>query len=193
MPDIALNSLSLLDADRSLLLIVDMQTRLTAAMSVDSARSMLDNTVKLLRAAELLNVPVLCTEQYPKGLGVSNQVIQDALPQGLAQCFEKTSFSCCGCDEFKQKLITCGRRQVVLVGQETHVCVLQTARDLLRLGMQVFVVEDAVCSRLEQHKFNALARMRQAGVGVTCYESVLFEWLRDAKHPHFKAISQLVR
>lgn len=186
------SSLGLLDADKSVLLVIDVQTRLLASMPTAAAQIMLDNSVKLLQAAKLLNIPTLLTEQYPKGLGPTAESIKLALAD-VAQRFEKTSFSCCGCDEFKQKLITSGRRQIVIVGQETHVCVLQTAMDLLRQGMQVFVVEDAVCSRQEAHKINALSRMQQAGIGIIAYESVLFEWLRDARHPHFKAISALVR
>lgn len=185
-------SLGLLDADKSVLLVIDIQTRLLANMPTTVAQIMLDNSVKLLQAAERLNIPTLLTEQYPKGLGPTTDDIKLALPDGV-QRFEKTSFSCCGCDEFKQKLITCGRRHVVIIGQETHVCVLQTAFDLLRQGLQVFVVEDAVCSCQEPHKINALSRMQQAGIGIITYESVLFEWLRDARHPHFKAISALVR
>lgn len=185
-------SLGLLDADKSVLLVIDIQTRLLAGMPAATAQIMLDNSVKLLQAAEQLNIPTLLTEQYPKGLGPTAEIIKLALPD-ITQQFEKTSFSCFGCDEFKQKLITCGRRQVVIVGQETHVCVLQTAFDLLRQGLQVFVVEDAVCTRQESHKINALSRMQQAGIGIITYESVLFEWLRDARHPHFKAISALVR
>ena len=182
----------LLDAAKSVLVMVDMQQRLLSAMQSSAAQLMLDNSIKLVQAAKCLNVPILLTEQYPKGLGSTVDDISHVLPEA-ALCFEKTAFSCCGCDEFKQKLITSGRRQVVLVGQETHVCVLQTAVELFQQGFQVFVVEDAVCSRLEQHKVNAIERMRQLGVNVTCYESVLFEWIRDAKHANFKTISALVR
>ena len=186
------NSMNLLDVDKSVLLLIDIQTRLFSAMPPPVAQVMQDNSIKLLQAAEWLSIPILLTEQYPKGLGPTIEEIKLALPT-KAQRFEKTAFSCCGCADFKQKLITSGRRQVVITGQETHVCVLQTAMDLLRQGMQVFVVEDAVCSRQELPKNNALSRMRQAGIEIVCYESVLFEWLRDAKHPHFKAISALVR
>ena len=85
------------------------------------------------------------------------------------------------------------RNQIILAGMEAHVCVLQTALDLHATGMQVFVVEDAVCSRRMRNKTNALARLRQAGVIVTNAESLLFEWLRDARHEHFKKISELIR
>ncbi|QPK63853.1 hydrolase [Methylomonas sp. LL1] len=186
------NRPGLLKVDRSLLLVVDMQTRLLSVMPTVSANSMLNTAVKLLTAAALLNVPVLVTEQYPKGLGPTSDMIGGVLPED-AQSFEKTAFSCCGSDNFRQALAASGRRQVVVVGQETHVCVLQTAFELLQQGYQVFVVEDAVCSRLDQHKANALQRMQQFGVSIVCHESVLFEWLRDAKHTDFKAISALVR
>ena len=190
MADTLSSPAGLLDIEHSLLLIVDMQTRLLAAMP--DGQGMLDNSAKLLAAAGLLNVPVLLTEQYPKGLGPTAEIIAGALSE-TSQCFAKTAFSCYGSDGFKQALIASGRRQVVIVGLETHVCVLQTAFELFQQGFQVFVVEDAVCSRLEQHKTNALHRMRQIGISITCLESVLFEWLRDAKHADFKTISALVR
>lgn len=192
MADTVKSHTGLLDVEKSLLLIVDMQARLTAVMQPEHAKSMLENSVKLLTAAGLLNVPISLTEQYPKGLGATADIITNALPDS-ALCFEKTGFSCCGSDAFRQALVASGRRQVIIVGQETHVCVLQTAFDLVQLGFQVFVVEDAVCSRLEQHKTNALQRMQQYGISITCHESVLFEWLRDAKHAQFKAISALLR
>lgn len=192
MAEVASSQTGLLQVERSLLLIVDMQSRLLDAMPAVDAQGMLDNSIRLLRAAALLDVPMLLTEQYPKGLGHTAETVAQALP-GAARCFEKTAFSCCGSAEFNQALHAGGKRQVVIAGQESHVCVLQTAFDLLQKGFEVFVVEDAVCSRSEQHKRNALRRMRQAGVDIVCHESVLFEWLRDARHPHFKMISALLR
>ncbi len=182
----------LLVSDDSALVVVDIQGKLLSAMPAAETEAMLANTGKLLVAAGLLSVPVLVTEQYPKGLGPTAEVIAAQLPN-TSQCFEKTAFSCCGCDEFNQVLTASRRRQVVLVGQESHVCVLQTAVDLQNRGFYVHVVEDAVCSRADNHKQNALRRLRHLGVAVTNHESVLFEWLRDAKHSHFKAISALLR
>ena len=86
-----------------------------------------------------------------------------------------------------------GRKQVVVVGQEAHVCVLQTAVELTQAGYAVFVAEDSVCSRKQEHRFFALERMREADVTISNYESVLFEWLRDSRHPNFKELSQLIR
>jgi nicotinamidase-related amidase len=105
----------------------------------------------------------------------------------------KTSFSCCEAPGFLGTLDRERRPQVVLCGMEGHVCVLQTALELHELGWQVFVVEDAVCSRSPVHQGNALERMRQAGVIATNTESVLFEWLRDASHSQFRAVSALVK
>lgn len=192
MADAANKRAGLLDVEQSLLLIVDMQSRLLEAMPPAEAQAMLDHSGRLLKAAALLDVPVLLTEQYPKGLGHTAEIVKQVLPDA-AQCFEKTAFSCCGSAEFNQALRVGSKNQVIIAGQETHVCVLQTAFDLLRQGFEVFVVEDAVCSRAIQHKQNALRRMHQAGVGIVNHESVLFEWLRDARHPQFKMISALVR
>lgn len=185
-------SSALLVREDSVLVIIDMQTKLLAAMQPASAQAMLENTSKLIAAASLLKQPVLLTEQYPKGLGASAQDIVDKLPD-TAQRFEKTAFSCCGCAEFNQALLASGRRQAVIVGQEAHVCVLQTAIDLHDQGFSVHVVEDAVCSRQDSLKQNALLRLRQLEITVTNHESVLFEWLRDARHNDFKAISTLLR
>ncbi len=107
--------------------------------------------------------------------------------------FSKNGFSCCAAEGFNGTLAALGRKQVVLAGQETHVCVLQTALELQHLGYQVHVLADAVCSRRAEHKAFALQRMQQQGVTLTCHESALFEWLRDARHERFKTISSLLR
>jgi nicotinamidase-related amidase len=192
MPDAGNATMGLLDVNDSLLLVVDMQSRLLAAMKPLLAKTALENSVKLLTAADLLKVPVLLTEQYPKGLGDTTEAINAALP-AFTQRFEKTAFSCCGNAAFNQALLASGCKQIIFIGQEAHVCVLQTAIELMAQGFQVYVVEDAVLSRHEQHKANALQRLQALGIAVTNHESVLFEWLRDAKHAQFKAISALVR
>ncbi|MBS3964328.1 MAG: isochorismatase family protein [Methylomonas sp.] len=182
----------LLSAEQSLLLVIDVQTRLLSAMADSDAQEVTANTVKLLAAAETLAIPVLLTEQYPQGLGASHADIAHAMPDA-ARCFAKTAFSCCGAEGLIAALQVSARSQVVLTGQEAHVCVLQTALELLAAGYAVFVVEDGVCSRSARHKDNALARLRQAGVVIVNYESVLFEWLQDARHPQFKTLSALLR
>ncbi|HSJ49233.1 MAG TPA: hydrolase [Gammaproteobacteria bacterium] len=181
----------LCDRDHSLLLMVDLQEKLLSAMEADERVQVLGTAKRLLRAATELDVPMVATEQYPKGLGATVPELKALLP-AAARGFEKTCFSCCGADGFPQAL-PADRPQVVLFGIEAHVCILQTALDLQARGRQVFVVEDGTCSRHPGHKANALARLRQAGVTVTNSESVLFEWLRDARHESFKAVSALLK
>ncbi len=176
----------------SQLLITDMQVRLAGAMQAAVRASVLHQCGIVLRAANLLQVPVLVTEQYPKGLGPTEPQLAELLPPS-ARRYTKTGFSCCSAEGFPAPVTAGGRGQVVIVGMEAHVCVLQTAFDLQLQGAQVFVVEDAVCSRRESNWRNAMERLRQAGVVVTNSESVLFEWMGDAGHEHFKAISALLR
>jgi len=182
----------LCDAAESALLVIDIQERLSAAMPEESRDRVEQRTTRLLEAAQPLDIPVLGTAQYPKGLGPLLASIETRLPEGQPPR-EKTCFSCCGAASFMEALEGSGRRQVVLCGMETHVCVLQTAFELSERGFEVFVVEDAVCSRDPADHACALDRLRQAGIQVTRSESTLFEWLRDARHPQFKPLSRLVR
>ena len=179
-------------ATQSALVVIDVQQRLGDAMPGKVLNRVLLNASLLARCAGLLAVPVLCTEQYPQGLGSTCPSVAEALPGGTPR-FEKRSFSCCDTAEFVTALAALGRRQVVLVGMEAHVCVLQTALDLRAAGTEVFVVEDAVCSRRLENYQNALDRLRQSGVLVASAESVVFEWMAGADHPHFKTIQTLLR
>ena len=174
------------------LVVVDVQERLAGAMPVDVRTMVLKHAGSLISAAKLLDIPVLVTQQYPKGLGPIESTIQLDLPKN-AKVYEKTRFSCCGADGFNEEVLSSHKRQVVLVGMEAHVCVLQTALELQSMDFEVFVVEDAVCSRDGRNHANAMKRLRQAGVVVTNMESVLFEWLRDSTHKHFKVISALMK
>jgi nicotinamidase-related amidase len=176
----------------SVLAVVDIQERLAAAMDPDRRAAVVRNTRRLLEGAARLNIPVLLTEQYPKGLGPTEREVLEALPAGAAR-IEKTSFSCAGAAPFSAAIEAAGRSQAVIAGMEAHVCVLQSALDLRAAGREVFVVEDACCSRSPENHANAIHRLRTAGVAVTNTESVLFEWLRDARHEQFKAISALLR
>ena len=178
-------------ADNSLLIVVDIQSRLTAAMSITEVQQMFTHVGRLLESSEILNIPVLLTEQYPKGLGPTDCSILDKLPRQTEK-FDKTGFSCCSAEGFDTVLQQNNKQQIILVGMETHVCVLQTAVDLMQQGFQVFVVADAVCSRNNEHKHNALQRMQSLGITVTNHESVIFEWLRTSSHADFKAISRLL-
>lgn len=175
----------------SALIVIDMQTRLAEAMAPAELEATVRNIEILMRAADALSIATLATEQYPKGLGDTLDAIGDALPRGVSQ-FEKTCFSACGVSEFRDTLEHSGKNQAILVGMEAHVCVLQTAAELLK-DYEVFVVEDAVCSRNRANRDNALRRLAQHGVGIANTESVLFEWLRDARHKQFKSLSALIK
>lgn len=183
---------ALCQADQSVLVIIDVQSRLAAAMPEGCLDQLNRNLARLVGGAELLSVPLLVTEQYPKGIGSTTQEVAALLPNGV-EVVEKTTFSACDTPEFMELLTITGRRQVVLTGMEAHVCVLQTAVELHRAGFDVFVVQDAICSRMHQNAEFAVTRMRDIGIRATVTESVLFEWTRDSQHEHFRAISALVR
>ena len=176
----------------SLLLIIDVQERLGEAMPAKVLNRVLLNTTLLAKSAGLLGIPVLKTEQYPQGLGATHATVASALPAGTT-AFEKMSFSCCDAAGFAEAIADSGRRQLILVGMEAHVCVLQTAFDLAGARFDVLVVEDAICSRRLENYQNALDRLRQAHVQLVSAESVVFEWLRVASHPQFKTIQALLR
>jgi len=160
-------------------------------MPENDAEQMLDNSSRLLEAAETLDIPVLLTEQYPKGLGPTEHQLIEKLTKNTA-IFNKTGFSCLAADGFTETLEQSGRKQIIIIGLETHVCVLQTALELSNQGYQAHVIEDAVCSRKMEHKLFALQRMQQQGITISCHESVLFEWLENSNHPDFKSISRLL-
>jgi len=184
--------MSLCEADYSQLVIVDVQQRLVAAMPSEPLKVMTKNSALLLDVAAILGIPMLCSEQYPAGLGSTVTAIAEHLPGDVAR-IEKTCFSCTGAQAFQKGIESSERRQIVLAGMESHVCILQSAVQLMQQGLEVFVVEDAVCSRKELHHRNAMERMRQAGVIITNTESVIFEWMRDARHEHFRKISALLK
>jgi len=178
--------------DSSVLLIVDVQERLTAAMPEDERKTAVRNAGILAQAADRLLIPTFLSEQYPKGLGATDAGLAQQLSE-LTTRIEKTCFSCCEAQGFAESLQNTKRPQVVLAGMEAHICVLQTAFGLQADGFDVYVVEDATCSRNAENRRIAMDRLRQAGLTVTNTESVIFEWLRDARHPEFKGISALLR
>ena len=175
----------LLDAHHSCLLIIDLQGRLLPA--IDGGEAILEQAQWLLEVAQALDVPVLCTEQYPKGLGPTDARLRARLPASAMR--EKIHFSAVkGPGLFD--LPGGERLQWVVCGTESHVCVLQSVLDLLAAGRQVFVVEEAVGSRRARDKALALARMAQAGAQIVSREMVAFEWLGQAGDERFKRISR---
>ncbi len=177
----------------SLLLMVDLQEGLFRAMPKEEGARMVATVRMLVQAAARLGIPVVVTEQYPKGLGPTLPEIGELLPPGSRR-FEKRVFSALKRAELRELLLTLpNRRQVIVVGMEAHVCILQTVADLLDGGWIPFVVADGICSRDPERKLYALDRMERGGAVITCGESVVFEWLESADHPRFKEIVALIR
>lgn len=169
-----------------LFLIIDIQEKLVKMLKDESIK---EAAVKLAKTARIINIPVIITEQYPKGLGKTIEEIKNALPN--AQYIEKTSFS--AFNEIKEALQKTDKKQVILFGIETHICVLQTAFDLINNGYEVFVVKNASGSRNEDDKNSALQRMRHSGCQTVTTEMVIFELLKTSKHPNFKEVQALIK
>tara|TARA_R110002072_G_scaffold303123_1_gene494719 strand:- start:154061 stop:154627 length:567 start_codon:yes stop_codon:yes gene_type:complete len=182
------HSHELLSRDESRLLIIDMQEKILPV--INGQEVVLTNCLKLIEAANILEVPATATEQYPKGLGSTVTEIAERLPNRP----EKIEFSCLNCLDWNSSASDPeGRFKVVVAGIESHVCVLQTVLDLLSQGFRVFVAADAVGSRKPLDREIALQRMASSGAVITTTESVLFEWCERAGTPEFKQISRLVR
>lgn len=176
--------------DSCQLVVIDMQAKLSTAMPAEAMAAVVKQTQIMLQAAQLLSMPILLTEQYPQGLG--HTLPELTAPISPLTVIEKTAFSACAEPKFNAKLSR-DKSQVVLLGMEAHICVLQTALDLLANHKQVFVLEDAIISRNPANKANAIARMRDAGCVITNTESVLFECIGNAQHEAFKTIAKLIR
>lgn len=175
----------------TVLVVTDVQERLFAAMDAERRDEMVRNLKILLAAARRLDVPVIVTEQYPKGLGRTLpelRVLLDDTPP-----IEKTSFSACTVPEFAQRLGALGPQRIVLTGVEAHVCVLLTALDLLGRGHSVALVADAVCSRRAATMDLGLAQARQSGAVITSTETLVFELLGRSDTDAFREISKLLR
>lgn len=175
----------LIDAQRSALLVVDVQGRLVPAIA--GWQVLLDQVIWLIRVARRMEIPVLACEQYPQGLGPTHPTVAAELPAGCIAGklhFSAVAGACHGLDQQG------GPSQYVVCGMETHVCVLQTVMELLVVGKRVFVVEEAVGSRRDSDKALALARMRDAGASIVSREMVAFEWLRKADSDLFREISR---
>lgn len=191
--------MELADANRSIVVVIDLQGKLMNM--VHRPRLVLEASKRLLRLAGLFEVPVVVTEQYPRGLGATHpEVLEvfDALETPKRR-LSKVSFGCCGDPGFEQALrelrpdVPPERLQLIVAGIEAHVCVNQTVLEALRAGHQVQLCWEAVSGRGAEYREWALRRMLQAGAAATNHESVAFEWARDKDHPRFKAMSALMK
>lgn len=176
-----------LTATGAALLVIDIQERLIRL--IRRGDLVVANADRLIRAAQLLNVPVLATEQYPKGLGPTVDALIPLLPERR----EKTLFHAADAARLDSPESDAPIRHVTLVGIEAHVCVMQTALELLRRGFKVQIPTDAVASRGEEDYRASLRRLESSGATITTTEAVLFEWTERSDHPSFKAISALVK
>jgi len=179
----------LFDIENSVLVIVDVQEKLTNVMYEKEA--LRQEFVKLIKGTKVLEVPIVLTEQNPEGLGATIAEVKALLPD--LEPIYKMSFSCLGEEEFPKRLKDLGRKQVILTGIETHVCVYQTAMDLVDACYDVQVVADCVSSRTLANKQIALDKMRKAGIDVTSTEIILFELLKAADSPIFREISSIIK
>ncbi len=174
------------------LIIVDFQERLFPAMDPDCREETLKNTGLLLELARVLRMPILYTEQYPDGLGVTVPEVTEKLPEG-GEPFSKVEFSCWRAEGFAQQFRYLGLEAAILIGMESHVCVLGTALDMLREGVRVHVPADAVASRTEPNRRTGLELMDRAGAVISSTETVIFQMLGRAGTPEFKALSKLLK
>jgi nicotinamidase-related amidase len=179
-----------LDSNKAVLVVIDIQERLVPAMPKKVYTRLLETVKMLTESAKLLGVPVVTTEQYPKGIGHTVAELADACSDNVV---EKVSFGCCGEPGFLQAIKKTGRSQVVVTGMEAHVCVYQTVLGLLEDGYHVHLLSDAVCSRNKTDYLSGIANAAQAGAVVTTAETVLFQMLKESTHEQFKAISKLVK
>ena len=179
----------MLKSENALLLVIDFQERLMP--SIHGHAELEKKTAAFIKGCRILDVPVLTTQQYTKGLGDTSQALKDALCK--FDPIEKITFSCCETIMFIDKLNSLGKKEIIVTGIEAHICVQQTALDLLDSGYTVYVVADCIGSRNVRDYTYAVERMRQAGAVITTMESVLFEFLVRADHPKRKEISNLVK
>ena len=180
----------ILDRQRTALVVVDIQEAFRPV--IPDFERLVERAKIAVKGFQILRLPIIITEQYPKGLGRTVTELLEIIPDDF-EFIEKTAFSSCGAQPFYERLKETDVSQVVLCGVETHVCVNQTAHDLLTEAFEVHILDDAVGSRHKEDKATAISKMRMNGVVPSCVEMALFELLRDAKHEQFKEIQALIK
>ncbi len=178
-----------LDNNNTALLIIDIQEKLAAVMKMKDA--VVNKCLHLIELSKMLSIPIVVTEQYPKGLGPTVEPIRNAISD--YRPIEKLTFSCCDEPSFMDAIIKLNKKTLIITGMETHICILQTSIGLLREGFNVHLVEDAVCSRTKENWRVACEFIRDAGAVITCTETVLFQLLKVAGTEEFKIISKRIK
>ena len=179
----------MLQAEDSLVLVIDIQDRLVSALENDTIVSKAKTVVS---ASNILDIPVLVTEQYPKGLGNTVSELKNVLSEN-AEIIEKTYFNALLEEGFLEKIKSYNKKQILIMGIETHICVYQTASALVEAGFEVYAIKDACASRNKYEFEQGIEAMKSNGVKISCVEIALFEWLKGAKHPKFKEVQSLVK
>ncbi len=181
---------NILEEGNTVLLVVDVQEAFRGP--IGTFAMIASNIARAVNGFGILGLPVIVTEQYPKGLGPIAEEIRLSLPDDFAP-MEKTAFSACGSVDVRMRLEELGIKHIVLCGIETHVCINQTAHDLLHEGYNVHLLADCVGSRFDNDKASGIEKMKAAGVISSSVEMALFELMRDAKHKRFKEIQALIK
>lgn len=175
----------MLEANNSLVLMIDVQERLVGALEKNV---IVEKSQKIIDGANILGIPVLATEQYPKGLGHTVVTLADN-----TEVVEKTYFNALLEDGMLDKINSYGKKQIILFGIETHICVYQTACALIEAGFEVYIIKDACASRNKYEFKQGIDAMRDNGAKISCVEMTLFEWLKGAKNPKFKEVQALIK
>ncbi len=178
-----------MNKDNCVVLMIDIQEKLVKATDADIEAK---NAYKILKTANLMNIPVIVTEQYPKGLGETVSELKSVFNENTF-LYEKTDFSALNNEDVLKKLQTFGKKQVVLFGIEAHICVLQTAKALIQNGYEVFLIKDASKSRKNFEFETGINLMQQYGVKISCCEILLFDLLKSSKNPNFKEVQALIK
>lgn len=179
----------MLKSDDAVLVIVDVQGKLATLMK--DKDKLFKSLVRITEGAKALGIPIVWNEQVPDKLGETIPELKEILTDN--EPLPKTTFSCCGNPAFMEKLQATGRRRVLLVGIETHICVYQTARELMDKGLEVHLVVDAVSSRFKINRTIGIERIKEAGATMTTVEMALFEMLKHAEHEKFRDIARIVK
>lgn len=179
----------MLDTKNTVLVLVDIQGKLATLMYERDA--FFENVGRMIKGADILGIPIIWNEQLPDKLGKTVPQIAELLPD--QRPLEKNTFSCCGNPDFMNRLNSLGRKQILLAGMETHVCVYQSVLDFIPLGYEVHLIADAVSSRFLENKQIGIQAIRDLGAKITCVEMAFFELLRVAEGDKFKKILQLIK
>ncbi|NUP12730.1 MAG: isochorismatase family protein [Polyangiaceae bacterium] len=182
-----------LDPKTSIVVVVDVQEKLAAAMPPTQMEALMRAAKILVEASQALEIPVIATEQYPQGLGPTVPALREQLASRTATVLPKTEFSAAEAPGFSAALANHRAKSIIVVGMETHVCVFQTVRELVGRGLSVHVPIDGVASRRDDHRQVGLDLCRAAGATITTAETIAFDWLRKAEGDAFKRVSKAVR